>query len=175
MKLGNKAKIALLSAAVVVPAVALLPSIAGPSSPPLIDKEFETAVRKFVSKRFFNRIDATDEQREKLSRIMGETQDQTRPIREQVRQGLLQLSDLMADEKASDDQIKAKVKEIRDLHEQVQDKRLSAVLEARKILSAEQRKKISNRVSEIITGGIRQKKISMLLNGGAPAAFLNDE
>ncbi len=177
MKFGKTAKIGALVIALGSPALlgVFSPSLAGtPSSAPLIDKDFETAVRKFVSKRFFNRIDATEEQRTKLSKIMADTQDQTRPIREQLRQGMLELSNLMADEKASDEQIKAKVKELRSMREQVQDMRLSSVLEARKVLTAAQRQQIHNRVSELISGGIKPRRIGMLLKASDGGLFSED-
>ncbi len=177
MKFGKTAKIGALVLTLGSPALLGIfsPSLAGtPSSSSLIDKDFEVAVRKFVSKRFFNRIDASDEQREKLSKIMADTQDQTRAIREQLRKGILDLSNLMAEEKTTDEQIKAKVKELRSMHEQVQDMRLSSVLEARKILTAEQRHQIHNRVSELITGGLKPKKIGMLLRADRDGLFGED-
>lgn len=144
------------------------PSLAGtPSATPLIDKDFEVALRKFISKRFFNRINATDEQREKLSKIMADTQDETRASREEFRQGVLDLSAMMADEKATDDQIKSKVKELRSLHEKVQDRRISSMLEARKVLTPEQRQQIHGKISELITGGIKPgRRVGFLLRGG---------
>ena len=166
MKFGMKAKIAALASILVLPAlVGILPAtIAGtPStSGPLIDKEFEVALRKFVSKRFFNRIEASAEQRERLSKIMSDTQEQTRPEREQLRQGLRTLSSLMASEKASDEEIRHSVANLRTLREKIADQRLSAILEARKVLTAEQKQKIHNRLNDMINGGITPKKLGFL-------------
>ncbi len=160
----NKKLIAVL---VLIPAMAGLAqaSLAGPAAGTLIDKDFETAMRKFVSRRFFNRIDANDEQRAKLSALIEKTTDETRPAREQFRQGLLDLSNLMASKDASDDQIKQKVDEIRGMKEKLMDRRLVAVLEARKILTVEQRQKVNNRIQDVITGGAKPlRKISLLMD-----------
>lgn len=147
-----------------------LPSMAGPASAasPLIDKDFEIALRKFLAKKFFRRIDATEEQQEKLSKIMAETQEETRPSREELRQGLRALSELVSDSKTSDEQIKAKVKELRGLHEKVQDRRLTAFLEARKVLTDEQRQKIQKRVKELMSGaGPGARRLGMYMQNRA--------
>ncbi|MBX9688316.1 MAG: Spy/CpxP family protein refolding chaperone [Candidatus Obscuribacterales bacterium] len=141
-------------------------AIAGPSNAaPLIDKEFEAALRKFVCNRFCNRIDATDEQREKLSKIMTDAQEESRPLREDLRSGLLGLSDMMSDSKSNDEQIRAKVKELRSLHEKVQDRRISALLEARKVLNAEQRQEVNKRFADLITGVGKPRRLGFLMHG----------
>jgi Spy/CpxP family protein refolding chaperone len=138
---------------------------AGNSTAPLIDKDFEVAMRKFVTKRFYNRIDATDDQRQKLDALFAGTQEKTRPLREQLRQGLLDVSELSASNDATDEQILAKVKELRAIHEQVSDARIDAMLKARKVLTAEQRQMINKRVSEAITGGcFKPRRLSMLID-----------
>ncbi len=148
------------------------PTLAGnATAAPLIDKDFETALRKFVSKRFFSRINASDEQRDKLSKIMTETADETRPAREELRQGLLSLNNMMSDEKSSDEMIKAKVQELRALREKVQDKRMSALLEARKILSSEQKQQIHSRINDLLTGNIKARRLGLLMQGGDMVAL----
>lgn len=176
MKFGKKARVALMLTAVSGVLFGLnLPTIAGTpgAGAPLIDKDFEIALRKFVSKRFFNRIDASDEQREKLSKIMAETQDETRPKREQLRQGMLDLSSMYSDGKSSDEVIKAKVKELRELHEKIQNRRLDAALAARKILTAEQMQKMHGRLSQLISGGIKPRRLSMLMQDDGPLVESN--
>lgn len=130
---------------------------------PLIDGEFENAVRVIVTKRFCNRIDATDEQRTKLSAIFKETMQSTRPLREQFRKKLLDVSEAMASSTATDDQIKAKVLEARALRQQLMDQRVNAALEVRKILTAEQRQKIHSRITELIAGNIRPRRLGFLM------------
>lgn len=157
----------LVAVMLVVPAVIGLAqaAFAGPASVGgLIDKDFETALRKFVSKRFFNRIDATDEQRAKIGSLFEKTMDETRPDREQFRQGLLELSNLMASKDATDEQIRQKVADVKAVKQKIQDKRLSTALEVRKILTVEQRQKIQDRVQNLITGNAKPlRRISMLM------------
>lgn len=173
----KKAAVGALIVAVMAPVCIGIatPSQAGtPGSAPLVDKEFEGALRKFISKRFFNRINATEEQREKLSKIMADTQEATGPSREEMRQCLVDLNAMMADTKNTDDQIKAKVKELRALHEKVQDQRLASVLEARKVLNPEQRQQIQTRINELLTGGLKPRRIGMLIRGGGADLLLNE-
>jgi Spy/CpxP family protein refolding chaperone len=134
-------------------------------APALIDKDFEIAVRKFVSKRFYHRIDANEEQRQKLDSIWTSTMDSTRPKREQLRQGFVDLSNLMESENATDDQITQKAHELRALHEKIGDERLESILKARKVLTVEQRKKVHDRILERLTGGdsLRGRKLGLLL------------
>jgi Spy/CpxP family protein refolding chaperone len=165
MKFGKKGKISAAVALLSIAAIAghIQPTIAGtPSGAPLVDKEFESALRKFVSKRFFNRIEASPEQREKISKIMADTQEQTRPDREQLRQGVLELSSMMSNEKTNDEEIKKRVNDLRALKQKIGDQRLTAALQVRHILTAEQRQKIHNRISEFITGGMSPRKLGMM-------------
>lgn len=126
---------------------------------PLIDSEFENAVRVIITKRFCNRIDATDEQRAKLTALFKDTMQETRPLREQLRRKLLDVSSLMASSSATDDQIKAEVQSSRALRQQLMDKRIDTVLAVRKILTPEQRQKIHNRITEIISGNVKPNNV----------------
>ncbi len=134
----------------------LLPAWAGKSvSQALIDPELEQALSSHFKKRFFNLIDASEDQKSQLSSLLSKQLDDARPIRTQIRENLLDLSDLMASDSASDEAITKKVQEIRDLREQIQDKRLSTVLKARAVLTKEQRQIVSNRVKGFLTGNPR--------------------
>jgi Spy/CpxP family protein refolding chaperone len=130
----------------------------------LIDKDFEVALRKWVTKRFYNRIDATDDQRQKLDSLFSATQEETRPMREQFRRGLLELSDMMAGETATDEEIQAKVKDVREIKQKIMDQRINTALAARKVLTPAQRQKIHDRISDIISGNIKPRRLGMLLD-----------
>ncbi len=160
----RKAKVLALSLALLAPIGIWLAQASYAAPRGLIDKDFELAVRKFVSKRFYNRIDATDEQRQKLDSIWMGTMESTRPAREEVRQGALQLSALMATDDATDEQITEKAHELRALHQKVMDQRLDSVLKARKVLTKAQRAQVNERISELITGGLKPRRIGFLLN-----------
>lgn len=121
----------------------------------LIDPELETALANRFKRRFFNLIDASDDQKTKLSSLISRQLDDARPLRAQIREDLMDLSDLMENENTSDEAIKKKVGEIRDLREQIQDKRLNTVLEARALLNKEQKKIVSNRIKGLLTDNPR--------------------
>ena len=165
-KIGRKAKIVAAALALVAPVGLYLTqsSLAAPGATTLIDKDFEVALRKFVSKRFYNRIDATDEQRKQIDAIWTNTMETTRPEREELRQGMLGLSNLMASDEATDEQITQKAHELRALHEKVQDQRLDSLLKARKLLTKEQRSQINERITQLITGGLKPRRVGFLLN-----------
>lgn len=130
---------------------------------PLIDSEFENAVRVIITKRFCNRIDATDEQRAKLTALFKETMQETRPLREQFRRKLLDVSSLMASSSATDDQIKSEIQSARGLRQQLMDKRIDTVLAVRQILTPEQRQKIHDRITAIISGNLKPKRLGWIM------------
>jgi Spy/CpxP family protein refolding chaperone len=121
----------------------------------LIDPELEIALSNHFKKRFFNLIDASDEQKTKLSGLLTKQLDDARPLRSQIREKVMDLSDMIADEKSTDEAITGKVEEIRQLREQIQDKRLNTILKARSVLTAEQKQIVSKRIKGILTGNPR--------------------
>lgn len=121
----------------------------------LVDPELEIAVTNNFKKRFFNLIDATEEQQKKLSGILTQQLEDARPLRSQIREDLMDLSDLMASDAATDSAIKSKVDEIRTLREKIQEKRLDSILKARAVLTPEQKRMVSNRLKGFLTGNPR--------------------
>lgn len=143
--------------ALIVSAPFVAPALAGPlNSDSLVDPEWESAVRKHVEKRFFNLIDATDSQKTQLDDLFKKMCDANRTTREQVKQGAVDVANLMADQSATDEQIRNKVADIRKLREKLQDSRLDTALKVRAILTVEQRKVVSDRVIGFITGNQRR-------------------
>lgn len=126
----------------------------------LVDPELEIALSNHCKKRFFNLIDATEEQQNLLSGILTKQLEEARPLRAQIREDLLDLSDLMADENSTDSVIKSKVEEIRDLREQIQEKRLNSILKARAVLTAEQKRTVAQRVKGFLSGNPRIGQIN---------------
>jgi len=121
----------------------------------LIDKDLENALRNHFQKRFFNLIEATEEQKKELSAIMAAQAEQAGPIRQELRSQVLDVSDLLADESATDEQIRQSVEKIRALRDKLQDERLETVLKVRSKLTAEQKQIVSNRIKGILTGNPR--------------------
>ncbi|MCC7529210.1 MAG: Spy/CpxP family protein refolding chaperone [Candidatus Melainabacteria bacterium] len=149
--------LALGAGALIVGAPFIAPVLAGPlNSDSLVDPEWENAVRKHVEKRFFNLIDATDSQKSQLDDLFKQRVEGNRQTREQVKKGVVEVAQLMADDTATDEQIRSKVKEIQKVRQQLIDSRLDTALKVRAILTKEQRQIVSNKVIGFITGNQRQ-------------------
>jgi Spy/CpxP family protein refolding chaperone len=118
----------------------------------LIDSEWENCLRTHFEKRLFNYIDASKDQEKSLDALFKQHMDQTRPTREKLRAGAIELAELFASPSASSEQIEEKAKELRTLHESLADGRLANALKLRDMLSTEQRKLISERVISRLEG-----------------------
>ena len=153
----NSIALALGAGVLIAGAPFVAPALAGPlNSDSLVDPEWESAVRKHIEKRFFNLIEATDSQKAQLDDIFKKMCDENRATREQVKQGAVDVANMMADQSATDEQIRNKVADIRKLREKLQDTRLDTALKVRAILTNEQRKVVSDRVVGFITGNQRK-------------------
>jgi Spy/CpxP family protein refolding chaperone len=139
--------------------VCLVPSVpaAARGAVSLIDKETEACVRKICSRRLYKLIDATDDQRAKLDDLAQSTADTTRPLREDLRSGILDLSKLFAEDQSTDEEITKKAHKLQSLQQTIAEERLSAMLKARHVLSKEQRQKIDQRITDIITAGLPRR------------------
>jgi Spy/CpxP family protein refolding chaperone len=121
------------------------------STAPFIDKEFELALRKHFEKKFFNFIDATDSQREQITSLLDERIEICRPQREKLKNEAIELSQMMAGD-ASDEQIKNKLHEVRDVRDKLMDERMTTALKVRTLLKPEQRKAVSDKIVALLSG-----------------------
>lgn len=112
----------------------------------LIDAEWENCLRTHFEKRLFNYIDASDEQEKKLDALFKQRQEETRPTREKLREGAVELTKMFAGNDATDEQIQTRVIELRTMREKLADERLETALKIRHILTPEQRDLIANRI-----------------------------
>jgi Spy/CpxP family protein refolding chaperone len=106
MRISREFRFAAIIITICSPAIlgTLTPTQAGtPRVTPFVDRDFEIALSKHLSKRFYARINATEEQRDKLSKIFKETQDGLIVQREELRSRLIELSDMMTDTSTCDD------------------------------------------------------------------------
>ena len=108
------------------------------------------------------------------SKQTSDTQEESRSQREELRRGLLELSNLMTDIKTSDDSIKEKAVTLRKLHKKNQDRRLDAILDARKVLNDEQKQQIHDKIQELISGSMRPHRISMSIDQNVNAYLYDD-
>jgi Spy/CpxP family protein refolding chaperone len=131
----------------------------------LIDGDFEEAMLKHFEKRFFKRIDATEDQQSALSTIFLNQMQSSRSQREAIRHKLIDLSDYCASDSATDEQIKNKVGELRTMREKLADSRIDVALKVRKILTPDQRKHISDHISNFLSGNSQiKRRVSTLLD-----------
>ncbi len=145
---------ALTSTLAVFTLMATYPAWAGDSvqaTTPFIDKEFEAALRKHFQKKFFNFIDASDSQREQITALLDERMEACRPQREKLKSEAIQLSELMAGD-ASEEQIRNKLHELREVRDKLMDERMTTALKVRTLLKPEQRKAVSDKMVALLSG-----------------------
>jgi len=131
----------------------------------LIDGDFEEAMLKHFEKRFFKRIDASEEQQTALSAIFLKQMQGSRSRREEIRHKLIDLSDSFAADGTSDDQIKEKVLEVRTMREKLMDTRVDTALRVRQVLTPEQRKTIADRIANLLSGNSPiKRKLGMMVD-----------
>ena len=134
-----------------------------------IDSSFEQCMLQHFEKRFFKRIDATDEQKGKLSTILSSRVEATRPLREKLRHELLAMTDLMAKDDATSEQIKRQQEVIKGIRDQLADERLKSTLQAREVLTPAQRQLIADKVRGFLSGDIKPHR---LMGSSFPAKVL---
>ncbi len=96
-------------------------------------------------------LNLTEEQKGKIQQMRSRTSTRARELKSKLLSGGQELRDMMFDPAASDDMIRAKGRELRKLHEQVEDIKLDDFLSIRSVLTAEQRKHLP----EVKPGGPR--------------------
>lgn len=114
------------------------------------DPEFRQALIKHMEKRFFARIDATDEQQTQIKAIIEKSMSENQDKKKAMRTGVKELLAMVQGD-AKDEEIKAKVKDLRAIHESLTDARIESMLSIRKTLNDEQRAKLGSRFSEILS------------------------
>ncbi|CAN5212943.1 hypothetical protein BH11CYA1_BH11CYA1_35610 [soil metagenome] len=109
------------------------------------DPEFQQAVVKHVLKRFFNRIDASDSQKNDISELINGKVKSNQAKREALKAGMkdfLSSAATLDNSASSDSTLRAKAKELRVMHEELMDDRLESFLKVRALLTGEQKEKL---------------------------------
>jgi Spy/CpxP family protein refolding chaperone len=107
--------------------------------------DWANCLRAHMQNRFFKGINATVDQKEKLSELFKSTMEQNRETRVQVKNQFASLIDLFADGKASDDQIRKQFEDLKASREKLAAKRLDLALKVRTILTPDQLKLVGDR------------------------------
>lgn len=108
-------------------------------------------------------LNLTEEQKSRIQQMRSRTSTRARELRRKLLSGGQELRDMMFDPSASDEMIRAKGRELRRLHEQVEDIKLDDFLSIRSVLTADQRKHLP----EVKPGGPRAAMAGA--NRGNPA------
>ena len=127
------------------------------SSETQVNTQFDDLVRQHYENRFFSKIGATPDQREKLTAILNKSFEEAKPLREEVRQDRLELNKLIADDNTSDEQVLDKANEVKSVRERLMDERMDTALAIRKVLSPEQRRKVSDTIAERLANGTSRR------------------
>lgn len=112
------------------------------------DPEFEKALLKHIEKRLFERINANEEQQTKIATLIESKLEGNRGKRQSLKEGFKEFIKLSQSADANDDEIRAKAKELRAMHEALMDDRLDTFLSIRGMLDADQRAKLGNKILE---------------------------
>jgi Spy/CpxP family protein refolding chaperone len=121
------------------------------------DDNFAECFRKHFEKRFFKSIAATPDQEQKLAALIDGAAQANKPIRAEIKQKAESLLIAFADENESAEQIRNKVADLRTLRDQLADRRLATVLKARDILTAEQKKSLTDKIRQRLDGCFGQQ------------------
>ncbi|MBZ0185611.1 MAG: Spy/CpxP family protein refolding chaperone [Candidatus Obscuribacterales bacterium] len=119
---------------------------------PIMDEDLKLALIAHFEKRFFNLIDATEEQKTKINALFSDQLEFARPLRAQMRKEAMDLADILPQDSLSEEQLREKIESIRALKEKIADKRLDTVLAVNGLLNKEQRQAISSKMKSRLTG-----------------------
>ncbi len=109
------------------------------------DPEFEEAVVKHFLKRFFNRIDASESQKKKISELINSKRITNQAKRAALKAGMkdfLSSAASLDNSANSDATLRTKAKELRVMREELMDDRLESFLKVRSLLSTDQKEKL---------------------------------
>jgi len=114
------------------------------------DPEFRQALIKHMQKRFFKRIGATEEQKEKIGALIDKKVEANQGKREELRKGLESFATLISSPGTNEQAIRDKALALRKLRESLMDDRLETMLSIRALLDDEQKAKLGKRIKAIL-------------------------
>jgi Spy/CpxP family protein refolding chaperone len=114
------------------------------------DPEFRQALIKHMQKRFFKRIGATEEQKEKIGALIDKKIEANQGKREELRKGLESFATLISSPGTNEQTIRDKALALRKLRENLMDDRLETMLSIRAMLDDEQKAKLGKRIKAIL-------------------------
>lgn len=91
----------------------------------------------------FSQLNLSDEQRQRIQQIRGQNSGRAREMQQSLKDQRNQLRELMFDPAASEEMIKQKRKEVRQLQDRLEEMQLGDFLSIRKVLTAQQRQRFA--------------------------------
>ncbi|MBX9938212.1 MAG: Spy/CpxP family protein refolding chaperone [Candidatus Obscuribacterales bacterium] len=116
------------------------------------DPEFRQALIKHLQKRFFKKIGATDEQKEKIGALINSKIEANQSKRAELRKELESFADLVSNPGTDEQTIRDKAMVLRKLHQNLMDDRLETMLAVRAMLNDEQKAKLGTRLKALLNG-----------------------
>lgn len=92
----------------------------------------------------FSSLNLTDEQRQRIQQIRSGNGGRAREFSQSLKERRNEMRDLMFDPVSSDDQIRTKMREVRQMQEKMDDVQINDFLAIRKVLTPEQRQKLAD-------------------------------
>lgn len=128
------------------------------------DPEFEQAVLKHFEKRFFKRIEATSEQKDKIDKLLTGKLSENRSKRQACKKAVKELLAMVADPASSEDSIRAQAEKARSIHSELSQDRLNTFLAVRAMLTESQKKQLGDRLKNL---GARFRRVAGHFADGA--------
>jgi Spy/CpxP family protein refolding chaperone len=92
----------------------------------------------------FSSLNLTDDQKQRIQQIRSSNGVHARGFSQSLKERRSEMRDLMFDPVASDDQIRSKMREVRQMQEKMDDVQINDFLAIRKVLTPEQRQKLAD-------------------------------
>lgn len=122
----------------------------------MIDADLSRCLRKIMQQRFFNLIDATDEQRERMSELLSNHEQKMRPVRQELRKEAIGLLELFANSDATDQQLTDRCMQVRARRLEWMDENIKTMLKVRSLMKPEQRRTLVNFIMGLFNGDWRR-------------------
>ena len=114
------------------------------------DERWVKCLKARIESKVFKAIDASEEQKTSLAKIVDETIETNKPLRSQLKEKATALTEGMADDNMTDEQLRSIWNEVRSLRAKISENREESLLKARAILNTKQRKILASRIEALI-------------------------
>ena len=120
-----------------------------------MEPELRQALKNHFQNKFFRLIDASQDQKEKISTLVDEQLDYATPIRQKMRANGFKLADMIADQSVSDEALSEEIDKVHALKDQIAAKRRKTLMKIRSLLSKEQKEIVAARIKARLSGNPR--------------------